>query len=177
MKALTLIAAMTPDGVIAVDGKIPWRVSEDMKRFKALTMGHAMVMGRKTYESIGKPLPGRRSIAISRRPYDKPTVSGASDSLEWRAGFDEALASARHTDDSPFVIGGGEIYQLALAQATRLEITIVAKAEHRIFIDGSALTYFPLDGLELYWDFRCVAALPAASDLGVEFLTFERRRS
>ena len=69
MKPLTLIAAMTPDGIIAEEGKIPWHVRADMLRFKRLTTGHAIIAGRKTYESIGKPLPNRRNIIVSRRPY------------------------------------------------------------------------------------------------------------
>ena len=108
---------------------MPWHLSEDLKRFKALTMGHAIVMGRKTWESIGRLLPGRKHIIISRRPgYQVPGAS-VVDSI------DAAIAAAG--DDSEiFVIGGGEIYALVLPIADRILATE---------IDGKFAgdTYFP----------------------------------
>lgn len=113
---LTLIAAVARNGVIGRGNALPWRLSDDLKRFKALTMGHPIVMGRKTWESLGRPLPGRRNIVITRdRSYraDGATVVHS---------VDEALAAAPDADEV-FVIGGAEIYALALPRADRLQLT------------------------------------------------------
>lgn len=174
MKPLTLIVAMTPAGVIAVDGKIPWHVFEDMKRFKRLTTGHAIIMGRKTFESIGRPLPNRRNIVLSRKPV-------ASLEVEWQTSFEDALKSARNTDESPFVIGGGEIYTLAFPHVTKLEITYVARKSEQVLLGErgplrESVVFFP----GLYpnpWHWRCVRSEPAIDFPNVEFMTFERRPS
>jgi dihydrofolate reductase len=115
---LVLIAAVADNGVIGVDNALPWRIAEDLRRFKALTLGHPIIMGRKTWESLGRPLPGRHNIVITRQPaYAAPgaTVVGS---------LAEALAACA---ESPlaFVIGGGEIYAQALPLAQRLELTEV----------------------------------------------------
>jgi dihydrofolate reductase len=114
---LSLIVAMTPSGIIGRDGQLPWRQSADLKRFKALTMGHHLIMGRKTYDSLGRPLPGRTLIVISRQ--DNLQVAPevvVADSL------DQALDRAAG-DDEPFVIGGAEVFKLALPRADRLYVT------------------------------------------------------
>jgi dihydrofolate reductase len=127
---VALIVAMTRSGVIGKDGQLPWRLSADLRRFKTLTMGHALIMGRKTYSSLGRPLPGRTSIVITRQAsLDLPAEVLVVHSLA------EALHHVGH-DDSPFVIGGGEVFALALPLAERLHVTWV-EAE----IDGDA--YFP----------------------------------
>ena len=113
---VSLIAAVAANGVIGRDGSMPWHLPEDLKRFKALTMGHAIVMGRKTYDSIGRLLPGRRTIIVTRqRDY---RIDGA----EVVHSVDAAIALARD-DDEVFVIGGGETYVQALPPADRLLIT------------------------------------------------------
>lgn len=113
---VSLIAAVAANGVIGRDGSMPWHLPEDLKRFKALTMGHAIVMGRKTFDSIGRLLPGRRTIIVTRqRDY---RIDGA----EVVHSVDAAIALARD-DDEVFVIGGGEIYVQALPLADRLLIT------------------------------------------------------
>jgi len=110
-----LIWAQSPSGVIGRAGAIPWRLPEDLARFKELTMGHTVVMGRLTWESLpGKvrPLPGRRNVVVTRQAdymADGATVVG---------GLDEVAA-----DDEMWVIGGGQIYTLALPIATRCEVT------------------------------------------------------
>jgi len=112
-----LIWAQSPSGVIGRAGAIPWRLPEDLARFKELTMGHTVVMGRLTWESLpGKvrPLPGRRNVVVTRQAdymADGATVVG---------GLDEVPA-----DDEMWIIGGGQIYTLALPIATRCEVTEV----------------------------------------------------
>lgn len=131
MSPLQIIVAMAPDRAIGVRGGLPWRLPEDLKRFKRLTMGHAMIMGRKTFESIGKALPGRRSIVVSR-------ALAPVDGVEIVASFDDAVARARETDPAPFVIGGAAMYDAALPLATDLHVT---------HVDAPAIadadTYFP----------------------------------
>lgn len=111
------IVAMADNGVIGRDNGLPWRLPDDLKRFKALTMGHALLMGRRTFDSIGKPLPGRRNLVLTRNP-------------DWRAqgtepvrSLDEALAEAGGS--TLFVIGGAEIFALAWPVVGRLELTEV----------------------------------------------------
>ena len=116
---VSILVAASENHVIGRDGDLPWRLSADLKRFKALTMGHAMIMGRVTYESIGRPLPGRKSIVLSR-------------ALDWNPGNEEVAtvkglqAAFEHlVTDQAFVIGGGQIYRLALPQADRIYLTRV----------------------------------------------------
>jgi dihydrofolate reductase len=184
MKPLTLIVAMTPSGVIAVDGKIPWHVSEDMKRFKRLTTGHAIIMGRKTYESIGKPLPNRTNIVLTHKGLDSALLDNAllmsipsGSGITVATSLEDALDVAYKCDESPFVIGGGEIYKLALPLATKLEITYVVPK----YAAGRNLsvTMFPTDDEWSYpnlWIFRCTHAEVATESPNVEFVTYERRR-
>jgi dihydrofolate reductase len=111
-----LIAALAANRVIGRNNALPWRLPADLKRFKALTMGHPVVMGRKTYESIGKPLPGRRNLVITRnRDYKAP-------GCEVVHSLDEAIAACRDTQEI-FVIGGAELYREALPRAHCLEFT------------------------------------------------------
>ncbi len=119
---ISIIAALGKDTrVIGSNGKIPWHIPEDFKRFKALTMGHVIIMGRKTYESIGKPLPGRINIIISRNPdFKAPTECIIAHSLT------EALEVARKIEkDEIFIIGGQSVYEEALPLADKLYLTLV----------------------------------------------------
>ena len=114
---VALIWAQSTSGVIGRGGGIPWRVPEDLARFKDLTMGHTVVMGRRTWESLPprmRPLPGRRNVVLSRNPGYRATGADVV------SGGAEALGSP-HT----WVIGGAEIYHLALPRASRCEITEV----------------------------------------------------
>ncbi len=115
---LSLIVAVAENGVIGRGGGLPWRLSADLARFKRITMGHTLMMGRKTYESIGRPLPGRRSIVISRRPDFHP------EGVSVAASLPAALAMAAG-DEQVFVIGGGEIFREALPLAGRIYLTRV----------------------------------------------------
>jgi len=114
---ITLIVARAQNGVIGRDGKLPWHISEDLKRFKALTMGSAMVMGRKTFESLPGLLPGRRHIVLTRDP------SWRRDGAEIARDVDEALRVAG--GDPLSVIGGAEVFALFLPIADRIELTEV----------------------------------------------------
>jgi dihydrofolate reductase len=113
---LSLIVAMARNRVIGRDGKLPWHLPADLKRFRALTMGHHILMGRKTWESIGRPLPGRTSIVITRTPGYAAAGATVVHSLS------EALESARG-DSEIFVVGGAEVYRDALPLADRIYLT------------------------------------------------------
>ena len=113
---VSLIVAMANNRVIGVNNTLPWHLPADLKHFKALTMGHHIVMGRKTYESIGKPLPGRTSVVVTRNAsYSAPGVT-AVNSLP-------AAISACDDDDEIFVIGGAELYLQAITLADRIYLT------------------------------------------------------
>ena len=122
---LSLIAAMDENGVIGRGGSLPWRLSADLQRFKALTMGHHIIMGRKTFDSIGRILPGRVSIVVSRNSALEHEKWPKTPALHFSNTLAEAVAIAQ-SDEETFVIGGGEIYAAALPLASRLYITHVA---------------------------------------------------
>jgi dihydrofolate reductase len=117
---VAIIAAVARNGVIGHRIRMPWRLPEDLKRFRQLTLGHAVIMGRRTFESIGKPLAGRNNIVVTR-------------SLDWtRAGCRashslEAALAAVHEREDAFVIGGAQIYALAFPIASRLYITEIER--------------------------------------------------
>ncbi len=118
---LSLIAAVAANGVIGSDNAMPWRLPEDLKRFKTLTLGHPVIMGRKTYESIGRPLPGRRNIVITRNPAYR------ADGCEAMGSLEAALAACNGTTDEVFGIGGAQIYAEALPLAQRLYLTEIRR--------------------------------------------------
>ena len=121
---VSIIVAVARNGVIGRDGKMPWRLSGDLKRFRALTMGKPVIMGRKTYDSIGKPLDGRGNIVITRNP--RFAVTGVRVAHDWPAALAMAGASAKAPGiDEIMVIGGAEIYAQAMARAGRIYLTRV----------------------------------------------------
>jgi dihydrofolate reductase len=125
MSEIVLVVAIADNGVIGKDGGIPWRIPEDMKRFKAITMGHTVVMGRKTWDSLPKkPLPGRMNVVVTRQQDWQAEGAVAAGSLG------QATAG---TSGAVMVIGGGEIYERALPLASRIELTEVHRA-----VDGDA---------------------------------------
>jgi dihydrofolate reductase len=128
---ITLIAAVAENRVIGRDGGLPWRLPDDLRRFKQRTLGHNVIMGRRTFESLAAPLPDRPAIVVSRsHELDIPGATVAN-------SVDEALDIARgRGEDEVFILGGSEIYAIALPLADRLELTVV-HAE----IKGD--TYFP----------------------------------
>ena len=117
--SVVLVAAVARNRVIGRDGVMPWHLPEDLRRFKALTMGHTLVMGRRTYDSIGRPLPGRRTVVITRQ------ADWAVEGVTTAGSLEAALALV--VGDA-YVVGGGEIYALALPLADRLELTEVDSA-------------------------------------------------
>lgn len=128
---VSLIAAVARNGVIGRDGALPWKLSADLKRFRELTTGHHVIMGRKTHESIGKPLPKRTNVVLSRS--SGYTAEGCAVS----SGLGEALREAERADeDEAFVIGGAGVYELALPTADRLYLT-------RVEADVAGDVHFP----------------------------------
>jgi len=115
--AITIIVAKSNNGIIGKDGDLPWRLPEDLKRFKRLTTGNIVVMGRKTYDSIGRPLPNRKNIVISRNMSLK--IEGVDDE------HDLVDVLKRNQEENVYVIGGGQIYVEALPFSEKLEVTEV----------------------------------------------------
>lgn len=129
----SIIVAAASNGVIGKNGTLPWHLSKDLRRFKSLTMGHAIIMGRRTFASIGKPLPGRRTIVVTRRPISVSNVESAK-------SFADALAMATG-DSEVFAVGGAGIYAEAFSIADRVYLTRIEAT-----IEGD--TFFPLDKLD-----------------------------
>ena len=126
---LSIIAAMARNRVIGRDNRLPWRLPADWRRFKRLTMGHHLIMGRKTFESIGRPLPGRISIVLSAKTSYAPSGVQVAPSLE------DALLLARG-DDEVFIGGGAGVYRQTLARTDRMYLTLLPQ-------DVEGDTYFP----------------------------------
>jgi dihydrofolate reductase len=152
---LAMVVAIGEGHVIGDAGGLPWRIPEDLRHFKAVTIGHAIIMGRKTHASIGRPLEGRRNIVVSR-------TADAFDGCELARSLEEAIALARTSDDEPRVIGGASLYEEALPVATRIYLTEVRRA-----VKGD--TFFHLD--RRAW--RETSRRKGESE-GVEFVTLER---
>ncbi|MBV8519792.1 MAG: dihydrofolate reductase [Acidobacteria bacterium] len=126
-----IIAALTTNNVIGRDNGLPWHLGTDLRRLKSLTLGHHFIMGRKTYESVGKPLPGRTNVVITTRADYAPEGVTVVHSLE-----DALRLAADARDPEPFIAGGGEIFRLAIHRAQRMYLTRI-HAE----IEGDA--FFP----------------------------------
>lgn len=129
MTRLTLIVARARNGVIGKDNAMPWKIPGEQAYFKRVTMGHPIIMGRKTWESIGRPLPGRRNIVVTRNG------NYAAPGAEVVTSLDAALARCTEASEA-FVIGGAELYKAALPRADRLLITEI---DH----DFEGDTYWP----------------------------------
>lgn len=159
---ISLVVAMARNRTIGMGGKMPWHLPEDLKRFKAITTGHPIVMGRKTFDSIGRPLPGRTNFVITR------DGSKAIPGCRIAASLDEALAQASAAEvpghDEVCVVGGGEIYRQALPRAGRLHLTLIDRD-----FDGDA--FFP----EFDWkDWTVISREERTEPLRFEFLTLDR---
>jgi dihydrofolate reductase len=111
-----MIYAVSPEGVIGVNGSIPWHHPGDLRRFKRVTMGTALIMGRKTFQSVGRPLPGRRNIVVTSRTLDVPGVECAPSVRD---------ALARTGDDDVWFVGGAKIYDEAMAHVDVIDVTYV----------------------------------------------------
>lgn len=116
---ITLVVAMGKNNAIGKDNKLLWHLPKDLKHFKNLTSGHPIIMGRKTYESIGKPLPNRTNIVVSRRN------DWFEEGILIVPSVKDALKHAKKISENVFVIGGGNIYEQTLDKVDRLEITLV----------------------------------------------------
>jgi dihydrofolate reductase len=152
-----IVAAVGRNGVIGVDGGLPWRIPEDLARFKTLTLGNTLIMGRATFESIGRVLPGRSTIVLTRNPaWSHPGVEAVR-------SLAEALEVVSARGDDAFVVGGAEVYRQSLKVADRLELTEVDAAPH-----GD--TFFP----DVDWSrWREVARVRHP---GFDFVTYHRAR-
>lgn len=127
MTAVRAIAAVAANGVIGADGALPWSDAEDFARLKALTTGGVLVMGRRTYDSIGRPLPGRTSYVVTRDPAWAASVAEWGDRVRVFSDPDAALDAAVTASDNVWVFGGGEIYRALWDRIDVLEITEIAQ--------------------------------------------------
>lgn len=160
---ISLVVAIADNGVIGREGGLPWHLSADLRHFKSLTMGHAIIMGRRTHESIGKPLPGRTNIVITRDP------DYATDGVTVVHSLDEAVAKAMAKSDldEAMIIGGAQIYRMALDRAARIYLT-------EVHMEADGETRFPAFDRAAWQesareDFAGVGDAPAYS-----FVTLER---
>lgn len=159
-RTLGLVVAVARNRGIGKDNQLPWRLPEDLKRFKALTLGHAVIMGRATHESIGRPLPQRRNIVVSTTKSDFPGCERAT-------SLAEALELAWQRDVMPLVIGGARLYAEALPLASHLFLTEVDR-----LVDAD--TFFP-EFDRSRW--REVKREAASTEPDVTFVELERRES
>lgn len=158
---ISLIVAASSNNVIGVNGGLPWHLSDDLKRFKAITLGKPVIMGRKTFESIGRALPGRRNIVVSTQAnylaHGCEVVDSTAAAIESAGGADEIM-----------VIGGGQIYRQLLPQAERIYLTRV-----QVELDGDA--YFPaLEEREWRISERLIGDNDERSPYRFEFVTLDR---
>ena len=159
MDRIAAVVAVSDSGVIGNEDSLPWDIPEDLKHFQSLTWGHTIIMGRKTHESIGKALPGRLNLVLSR---GNPKLSPGARRV---ASLDEALdLAAQSGDDLPMIVGGSTVYEQSLPQVTDLFITEV----HR-----------EVEGTVLFPEFDTLAFIERsrahAETEGVEFVHLERK--
>ena len=159
MRKISIIVAMSQNSVIGYKNELPWHISEDLKNFRKITINHSVIMGRKTYDSIGKPLKDRRNIVISRNALLKIDGVEVVDSLE------KAIYKTAESSET-FIIGGQQIYSIALPVATHMYITKV----NGIF-DGDA--FFP-DFAEDEWKEISREDLITEKNLRFSFLKYEK---
>jgi dihydrofolate reductase len=159
---VSVIAALAKNRVIGIENRLPWRLPEDLAHFKALTLNHPILMGRKTFESLGRPLPGRTNIVITRNPDYRPEGCLVADSI--------AAALAQCADvDEVFFIGGAELYAQAIPLADRLYLT-------EVDIEAAGDAWFPEYDRDA---FREVSREPHQGEKGdmlaFDFVVYERR--
>jgi len=158
---VSIIAALADNGVIGRGGALPWHLPDDLRRFKSLTMGHPILMGRRTFESIGRPLPGRRNLVLTRGARTFP------DGVEPVASLEMAMARCAAAPEL-CVIGGAEVYAQALPLATRLELT-------RVHVDIRGDVRFPeFDAARWRELERIEHPADARHEWPMTFLTLER---
>ena len=168
---LSLIVAVAQNGAIGRNNELLWHISEDLKYFKATTTGHPVVMGRKTYESIGRPLPGRRNIVLTRGEMEIPPIKNPqTTSMEIVHSLDEVYEIAKG-DGEYFIMGGGMLYNAAFGKADYLYLT-------RIFATvENADTFFPIvkeDEWEVVKEGKMLH--DEENDIDFKFLVYKRRK-
>lgn len=159
--SLIAVVAMTPAGVIGRNGDMPWRLSSDLRRFKSMTMGGTLIMGRKTYDSIGRPLPGRRTIVVTRDETWSAVgvdVAGSPD-----AAVEMATGQA-------FVVGGAQIYRQLIDRCDEIWMTRVWSG-----VDGDTILSFDLSQFRLIEQTRVPQS--ARDDVPTEFLRLKRQNT
>jgi dihydrofolate reductase len=157
VSTVTLVAAVAANGVIGKDGALPWRLPDDLRHFKRLTRGHVLVMGRRTFDSIGRPLPDRTTIVVTRQP------QWQAEGVQTAADVPEALARAAQLDERVFVAGGQEIFREALPVADTM---VISKVDARP--DGDTV-FPPVDWAA--WQEESREPMD-----GFEVVTYQRRR-
>ncbi len=159
MTTISLIVASARNGVIGINNTLPWHLPEDLRRFKALTMGHHIIMGRKTYESLGRLLLGRTTVIVTRNKSYKIAGALVAHSLQ------DAIKLCKN-DDEVFIIGGAELYKDGLQVAEKLYFT-----EVDLEVQGDA--YFPALNLNL-WRETAREAQVSEKGLAFSYLSYER---
>jgi dihydrofolate reductase len=159
---VSVIAALAKNRVIGVENRLPWRLPEDLAHFKALTLGHPILMGRKTFESLGRPLPGRRNIVITRNPDYRPEGAVVAQSIA------AALALCADADEV-FFIGGADLYAQAIPLADRLYLT-------EVDVEAKGDAWFPDYDRSAFREVARDAHTGEKGDaLRFEFAVYERR--
>ena len=162
MSHISLIVAMAKNRTIGINNTLPWRCPEDLKHFKALTMGHPMIMGRKTFDSIGKALPGRTTVIITRNK------SLSIEGCVMAHSLQEAINKCAG-DEEIFIVGGAELYAQSLALVDKLYITEIQQE-----VEGDA--YFPEFDLSQWQEIaRSVQAQETPQPLAYHFVTYQRK--
>ena len=159
---LTIIAAASANNVIGFNNKLIWNIPKDLKRFKELTQGHSVIMGRKTFESLPSPLPNRRNIVVTRN------IDYSPEGIEVFSSIEDAIYVCKD-DLQPFIIGGGEIYSQTINLVDKIELT-------RVYKDYQGDAFFPdipLDKFELASEL--VNYLDDDSNIKYSFLTYIKK--
>ena len=163
-----IVVAVSRNGIIGRDGDMPWRLSTDLKRFKALTAGKPVIMGRKTFQSIGKPLPGRANVVVTRDRDFNPGQVTVANSLEQATALAADLALTNGLDEI-CIIGGGEIYRQAMATVHVMHVTHVETN-----VDGD--TSFPeIDSAIWQADGELLVPAGERDSFATRFVTYRRR--
>lgn len=161
---IAFVVALSDNGVIGKDGDLPWHIPEDLKHFKRVTMGKPIIMGRKTFASIGKPLPGRTNIVLTTKK------DFAADGVKVVHSFGEAVETAqREAPEEIMVIGGAQVYQEALHEADRLYLTYVHQE-----VEGD--TYFPSFDRGEWRETERREAYSEKAQTTLSFVTLERAK-
>ncbi len=164
---LSLIVALAENNCIGIDNKLPWHLPEDLKYFRRLTTGNTVIMGRKTYESIGKPLPNRSNIVISRNADFQAEGVKVVATIEEAVKLADSIAEINGNEEA-FIIGGAQIYQLTLPLAQRLYVTEVQKT-----VTGDA--FFPSIEAAQWQEIASEPHYYEPSDTHYKFVVYERK--